>query len=186
MHHPNAGSIGGTQHNLARPSGQRDPGCILQFRVRLGACRTFTRDDPEEELTGATWHEGVVLEPTSTLQAAAAKAEAARVAEEHELAAEESAAAEAEDVACLQAAATERANAAKAVEDATARAVEESRAELGAAVVVFQGQNSLQLMDDITESTIKSRLLALCCNGTVEQIDAALPEAEGCGELFSV
>jgi hypothetical protein len=74
VHHPNAGSIGGTQHNLARPSGQRDPGCILQFRVRLGACRTFTRDDPEEELTGATWHEGVVLEPTSTLQAAAAKA----------------------------------------------------------------------------------------------------------------
>ena len=45
IHHPNSGSTGGRARNLPLLSGHSDPGCILQFRVLLGACKVFEKGD---------------------------------------------------------------------------------------------------------------------------------------------
>jgi hypothetical protein len=79
VHHPGAGAVGADEHNLPLPSGDADPGCILRFRVKLGACKTFARDCPEETLwTDETWHDAPVpdLEKTKSMRAAAAAARA--------------------------------------------------------------------------------------------------------------
>lgn len=82
VHHPNAGQVGGGEHNLPLPSGEPDPGCILRFRVRLGACKKFRRDCPVEELQRSeAWHEQEIpdLIKTDSMKAAAAAAGMERI-----------------------------------------------------------------------------------------------------------
>jgi hypothetical protein len=71
VHHPNATT---RTHNLPRPDGTPDPGCILQFRTRLGVCKSLTHECPVSELKSSAWRYDTVLRPTSTMQAAAAAA----------------------------------------------------------------------------------------------------------------
>ena len=54
VHHPFAGMTGKSDRNPPLPSGDPDPGCILQFRVRLGICKEFGLADPVESFD--TWH----------------------------------------------------------------------------------------------------------------------------------
>eukprot|EP01048_Picozoa_sp_COSAG05_P004763 COSAG05_NODE_268_length_12518_cov_6.452774_8_plen_509_part_00 len=73
IHHPN----GASPTNAPLPSGAPDPGCILQFRARLGCCRTFTRQDalPMQRAHEA-WHGQEVRaeDITPQIQAAASAA----------------------------------------------------------------------------------------------------------------
>ena len=74
VHHPNAASVGAKAHNSVLPNGEKDPGCILQFKVRLGACKSFTREDDESSLS--SWHDpdsktSAVLTPTKSMRRAA-------------------------------------------------------------------------------------------------------------------
>ena len=66
VHHPNANTVvhGSGTHNLPLPSGDPDPGCILRFKVQLGACLHCTRDCDARELE--TWHDTPVPEMTKT------------------------------------------------------------------------------------------------------------------------
>jgi hypothetical protein len=66
VHHPGAGVADHSvsTHNLPLPSGEEDPGCILKFKVQLGACKRFTRDCDSRELT--TWHDTPVPELAKT------------------------------------------------------------------------------------------------------------------------
>ena len=70
VHHPGAAAIGALQRNLPLLSGDRDPGCILRFRVELGACKAMGRHCSIEELD--TWHDTPVpsLELTSSMEEA--------------------------------------------------------------------------------------------------------------------
>ena len=63
-----------TSSNLPLFSGEPDPGCILQFRVRLGVCRTVARHEPREDLS--TWHDTAVpaLQRSGTVEDAVEKA----------------------------------------------------------------------------------------------------------------
>jgi hypothetical protein len=79
VHHPGAGAVGRREHNLPLPNGRPDPGCILRFRVRLGVCKSFTRNHLAD--TFHEWHDEEVpqLAQTSSMKAAAAKAGIQRV-----------------------------------------------------------------------------------------------------------
>ena len=59
-HHPGAGMVGSEERNLPLPNGEEDPGCILRFRVELGACKKMSRDCPVSELE--SWHDTAVEE----------------------------------------------------------------------------------------------------------------------------
>lgn len=75
IHHPNAGAVGSNAYNGLLTSGEADPGCILQFRVRLGACKHFSRDPkihPVSEFK--TWHDRSILTTTSSIRKAAVSA----------------------------------------------------------------------------------------------------------------
>jgi hypothetical protein len=72
IHHPNAQLVGGGVRNLPLPSGDLDPGCILSFRARLGACKTFGRGCPASAFFSDSWHDEEVphLCQTTSMQAA--------------------------------------------------------------------------------------------------------------------
>ena len=70
-HHPFAPA---GARNAPLASGEPDPGCILRFRVRLGACKLMTRDMPRAALK--TWHDEEVPDPTPGMRAAGAPARA--------------------------------------------------------------------------------------------------------------
>ena len=72
VHHPGALAVGGALNNFPLPSGARDPGCILKVRVRLGACKTLSRDAPMADFK--IWHSQAVpqLALTSSIKAAVA------------------------------------------------------------------------------------------------------------------
>jgi Leucine-rich repeat (LRR) protein len=72
VHHPNAGAVGRHGMNALLPDGSPDPGCVLKFRVRLGACKLMSRDTPREAFT--TWHDDTVPDPTPRMRAAAVAA----------------------------------------------------------------------------------------------------------------
>ena len=68
--HPNApGQAGGRRTNPPLANGEPDPGCILRFRVRLGACKRMTRDMPAAALQ--TWHDEEVPDPSPGMMRAA-------------------------------------------------------------------------------------------------------------------
>jgi hypothetical protein len=60
VHHPGAE----VTRNLPLFSGEPDPGCVLQCRVRLGVCKTLHRDDPRHALT--SWHDTPVPKRTQS------------------------------------------------------------------------------------------------------------------------
>ena len=71
-HHPGAGVAGlGSERNYPLASGEPDPGCILQCKVQLGACKKMSRDCPVGELE--SWHDTPVpdLEQTTSMKRAA-------------------------------------------------------------------------------------------------------------------
>jgi hypothetical protein len=73
VHHP--GMAGGSSRNPRLPSGEPDPGCILEFRARLGACKEFTRQGPMPgHKSFYSWHDDVVPEKmrTSSMRKSAA------------------------------------------------------------------------------------------------------------------
>ena len=71
VHHPNA-----TQpQNLPLPGGADDPGCVLKFRVRLGACKIITKDMSQAERT--SWHDDTVQNPDRAMLLAAGGGEPA-------------------------------------------------------------------------------------------------------------
>ena len=74
--------MGGGEHNLPLPSGEPDPGCILRFRVRLGACKKFGRDCPVEQMhRSEAWHEDEIpdLMKTDSMKEAAGAAGMERI-----------------------------------------------------------------------------------------------------------
>ena len=75
-HHPNA-SAGAAPVNPLLQSGEPDPGCILEFRARIGVCKTFTRDGPGPRHSSYfSWHGDEVPESmrTSSVERAVAAA----------------------------------------------------------------------------------------------------------------
>ena len=77
IHHPNAALVGSRVRNVPLLSGEPDLGCILQMRVRLGACKELSRTDEEEALE--CWHDEEVPELSQTMRDAAEAAGVERV-----------------------------------------------------------------------------------------------------------
>ena len=64
-HHPNT-AVGAAANPLLQ-SGEPDPGCILEFRARIGVCKEFTRDGPGPSHSSYfSWHDDEVPESMRT------------------------------------------------------------------------------------------------------------------------
>ncbi len=75
-HHPNATT--GAAVNPLLQSGEPDPGCILEFRARVGVCKEFTLDGPQPGHSSYySWHDDEVSETmrTSSVEQAVAAAQ---------------------------------------------------------------------------------------------------------------
>eukprot|EP01046_Picozoa_sp_COSAG06_P038324 COSAG06_NODE_4412_length_4289_cov_1.720764_2_plen_974_part_00 len=64
-HHPNTSA--GAAVNPLLQSGEPDPGCILEFRARIGVCKEFTRDGPAPGHSSYfSWHDDEVPQSMRT------------------------------------------------------------------------------------------------------------------------